>query len=87
MKIETLRNALEKTAFASLIADICIAIITLASPAIGKQHAVDLLFIINYILTAIVGVALALMAYIAILTHHRKLSSITRFFTFRFKQK
>ena len=85
VKTKKLLKALEKTAFASLIADIFISAITLASPFIGKQSAVDLLFVINYILTVIVIVALALMAYIAALSHRHKLSGITGLFGFRIK--
>ncbi|HIH50653.1 MAG: hypothetical protein ABSE71_04590 [Candidatus Micrarchaeaceae archaeon] len=81
-KIKRLKKALEKTAFASLIADIGISAITLISLKIGTSYTIGILFVINYILAVIVAVSLVLMAYIAILSHGHKLSKIVRLFRF-----
>lgn len=82
IKMKKLRKALERTAFASLIADICISIITLISLKVGKSYTVGILFLFNYILTVIVAVSLILMAYIVILSHGHKISRILGFFRF-----
>lgn len=82
-KIKRLKKALERTAFASLIADICITAITLVSLKVGKSYTIGILFIFNYILTVIVAVSLILMAYITLLTHSHKISKIISLFRFR----
>ena len=78
-----LKKALERTAFASLIADICITAITLISLKVGKSYTIGILFIFNYVLAIIVSVSLILMAYIAILSHGHKISKIIGLFRFR----
>jgi formate hydrogenlyase subunit 3/multisubunit Na+/H+ antiporter MnhD subunit len=82
-RIGKLKKALERTAFASLIADICITAITLISLEIGKSYTIGILFIFNYILTIIVAVSLILMAYIAILSHSHRISKIIGLFKFK----
>jgi len=71
---------LEKTAFASLIADICISVITVVTLKVGAKYTVGILFVVNYILTAIVVIALVLMAYIAMLQHYTKVQKVIRLF-------
>lgn len=83
LRIKKLKKALERTAFASLIADICISAITLISLKVGKSYTVGILFVFNYILTVIVAVSLVLMAYILILSHGNKISKIISLFRFR----
>lgn len=82
-KIGKLKKALERTAFASLIADICISAITLISLKVGKSYTIGILFIFNYILAVIVAVSLILMAYILLLSHTHKISKIIRLFKFK----
>ncbi len=80
--IKRLRGLLDKVAFVSLIADICISTITLLSIDIGRARTVDILFLFNYALTAIVVVSIVLMAYIAVLMHYDKLWGVLRLFRF-----
>jgi hypothetical protein len=80
LRIKKLKWMLEKTAFASLIADICISAITLVTLKVGAKYTVGVLFIVNYILTAIVVIALILMAYIASLQHYTSIKKILRLF-------
>lgn len=82
-RIKRLNKALERTAFASLIADICISAVTVISLKIGEKYTIGIIFILNYILTAIVVIALILMALIAIFSHYGKFSRIMSVFRFR----
>lgn len=82
-RIRRLKKALERTAFASLIADICISTITLVSLEVGTSYTIGVLFIVNYILAVIVAVSLVLMAYIAVLSHGRRIARLVRAFRFR----
>ncbi len=78
-----LKKALGRTAFASLIADIAISAVTVISLKTGQAYTIGIIFILNYILTAIVVVALVLMFLIAILTQRRKISKAFLLFRFR----
>ncbi|MDE1869669.1 MAG: hypothetical protein KGH71_01630 [Candidatus Micrarchaeota archaeon] len=82
LRIRKLQKALERTAFASLIADIGISALTLFSLGFDSPYTIDALFVINYIFTIIVIVALILMAYIGFLTHSHKISRILELFRF-----
>jgi formate hydrogenlyase subunit 3/multisubunit Na+/H+ antiporter MnhD subunit len=83
--ISKLKDALAKTAFASLIADICISTLTLLSLKIGKSYTLSILFFVNYILTGIVIIALLLMVAIFILANKDKVDRVI--FTFKLKDR
>lgn len=85
IRIKKLKKALEITAFASLIADICISLLTLTSLYVGKSKIVGILFVFNYILVVIVVASLILIAGILISSHYHKLSKIISLFNFKTK--
>ncbi|MDE1850896.1 MAG: hypothetical protein KGH71_06260 [Candidatus Micrarchaeota archaeon] len=82
-KVRRLKKALERTAFASLVADIFISALTVFSLGVDTPYTIDVLFVVNYILTIIVVVALALMGYIAVLTHSHRIARVIELFRFR----
>ena len=81
-KIRRLNKALEKVAFASLIADMCIAAVTVASLKVGVQATVGIVFILNYILTAIVIFAIVLFVAVGWLMHYNRISKVISLFRF-----
>jgi len=84
-RIQKLKKALGVTAFVSLIADICISAITLISLKVDKSLLIGILFVFNYILTAIVIIALIFMLLILIISHYHRLSKIISLFRFKTK--
>lgn len=84
-RVQQLKKTLERVAFASLMVDIAISITTLASLWLGQRVTVGILFIINYILTIIVAISLALMFLIGYLLHSHRFGWIMHFFRFKSK--
>ena len=80
--LKRLERALTLTAYASLVADIAISAVTVISLRVGQQYTIGAIFVLNYILTCIVVVALLVMAALAVVKHRKRLSWILRFFSF-----
>ncbi len=69
-----LKRALEKIAFASLFVDICISIITLISINYGRVvYTVDAIYLLDYVLTAIVVLSVIVFAAIFLFSHYDKI--------------
>jgi hypothetical protein len=72
-KAEKLKKLLERVAFASLIVDISIAIVTLISINFAKLNLLQFQLILNYVLTFIVIIAVGLFAILLAISHYQKL--------------
>ena len=69
-----LKRVLEKIAFASLFVDICISIITLISINYGRVvYTVDAIYLLDYVLTAIVVLSVIVFAAIFLFSHYDKI--------------
>jgi hypothetical protein len=72
-RAEKLKKLLERVAFASLIVDISIAIVTLISINFAKLNLLQLQLILNYVLTFIVIIAVGLFAILLAISHYQRL--------------
>jgi len=73
-KVKKLKKLLENIAYASLIVDICISIVTLASLNLGRDYTTSVIFLLNYVLTTIVIVSLVVFVAIFMLSHYDKIA-------------
>lgn len=70
--IDRIKRAIDRIAYASLVLDICIAIITtLSIMKIGDPQAI--LIPVNYMLTAVVALSLLLFISLFLLKYERKI--------------
>ena len=74
--IKRLKHSLRFLAFLSLIADTAISILTFLSFEIGKKNTINLLFMVNYILSGIVVVSVALFIALGIIYHYEKVMKL-----------
>jgi hypothetical protein len=72
-RAERLKKLLERVAFASLIVDISIAVVTLISINFAKLNLLQLQLILNYVLTFIVIIAVGLFAILIAISHYENL--------------
>jgi uncharacterized membrane protein len=73
-RIKSLKKIVERVAFISLIADIAIATVTLVSLNTGRSGiTLETIFLLNYILTAIVIIAVILFVSIFLLSYYDKM--------------
>lgn len=81
-RVRRLKKRLEQIALLSLVVDIAISATTVASLAMGQAYTVGIIFILNYVLTIVVIVSLALIAMIAWLSHRHRLTWFFSLFRF-----
>jgi len=74
-RIEKLRGWFDKVAYISLIADISIAIVTLIYVNTSSPNLLNLQLILNYVLTVIVVVSLAILGSMGALVLYMRLTS------------
>jgi hypothetical protein len=67
-----IRKALDRLAYASLVLDICIAIITTVSVLDVGSHPQPLLFPINYLLTIVVALSVIMFVVLLLLRAKEK---------------
>jgi hypothetical protein len=73
-RVKKIKRAIEKVAFISLIADIAIAITTIISLNTGHDGiTIETIFILNYLLTVIVIIAVVLFAALFLLIHYDRM--------------
>ncbi len=72
-RVERLKRWLGRIAYASLVVDICISIATLVSLNIGRNSTVGFIFILNYVLTAIVILSITVFVAILLLSHYDRI--------------
>ncbi len=76
-RAERLKNSLEKVAMISLFFDIAIAVVTLLSLNFGKMEITDkLIVLLNYALTIIVIVSIAIFITMLLVKHYQDLVEI-----------
>ena len=73
--IRKLRGWFEKIAYASLGADIAIAIVTLIYINTSAENLLSLELVLNYVLTVIVVISLGILATIGIISMYIRLHS------------
>lgn len=73
MKTDNIRKMLDRLAYASLILDVCIAVITLLT-ILDIQESQRLLMPINYLLTIVVILSVILFVVLLLLKSKEKLS-------------
>ena len=71
--IKNLKRWLEILAFLSLIADTAISILTFISLKFGEKYTLNVLFLVNYILSGIVVASLVCFILLGIFMHYGKL--------------
>ncbi len=76
--IKRLKHSLQILAFLSLIADTAISILTFISLEIGKKYVIDMLFMVNYVLSGIVIASVALFITLGIVYHYEKVLKLMR---------
>jgi hypothetical protein len=69
-RVKRLKKWLERIAFASLFVDICISIVTLVSINLGRAYTTSVIYLLNYVLTAIVALSITVFAAIFMLSHY-----------------
>ncbi|HVC58451.1 MAG TPA: hypothetical protein VND15_03180 [Candidatus Acidoferrales bacterium] len=74
-RIERLRGWFDRVAYISLIADIAIAIVTLIYVNTSAANLLNLQLILNYVLTIIVVISLAILGSMGALHIYMRLSS------------
>lgn len=86
-RIERLKKIFERVAYASLIVDIAIAIVTLISLNASRTNLTTVIFLLNYVLTAIVLISVSVFVAILLFSHYDKIVEKFIFLDPRFKRK
>ncbi len=72
-RVARLKRLLERIALVSLFLDTCISIATLISLNVGRQYTTGAIYVLNYILTAIVVLSIIVFAAILLFSHYDKI--------------
>jgi len=86
-RIERLKKIFERIAYMSLIVDIAIAIVTLISLNYSRTSLTGVIFLLNYVLTAIVIISISVFVAILLLSHYDKIVEKFIFLDQRLKRK
>jgi uncharacterized protein HemY len=74
-RVRRLKKLLERIALVSLFLDTCISIATLISLNVGRQYTTSAIYILNYILTAIVILSVIVFAAILLFSRYDRIIS------------
>lgn len=75
-RIARLKRLFERIAFASLFVDICISVVTLISINYrGVVYTMDAIYLLNYVLTAVVILSIIVFAAIFMLSHYDRITN------------
>jgi uncharacterized protein HemY len=72
-RVRRLKKLLERIALVSLFFDTCISIATLISLNVGRQYTTGAIYILNYILTAIVILSVIVFAAILLFSRYDRI--------------